>query len=383
MTERSLARVVKIDSLHPIEGADRVEIAMVGGWQVVVQKDLHQVGNKAVYFEVDSLLPTEHPAFASLTNLSSKLLFEINGKGYARIKTAKIRKQLSQGFIVPLSDLDIAPDADIGNDLTKVLGVLKYESKEERGMNNAGTAEGVKGKATKAFPSFIPKTDQNRVQNIVPRYQQAQQAGELFEKTFKLDGSSMTAWINKGELGVASRNVSFQFGDKKRTFIETLKHWFKQKRPLKHRKWEPVIQSDSNAFTQMAKNAGLIGALQEFYAHTGRSIAIQGEMVGPSIQKNFEGVDSNQFYIYDVFDIDEQKYLLPQERLDLIQEYGLIGVPSAGVGIQLPEDFKDAILDADGPSGLNGKYREGFVYKSMERDFSFKVISNRYLLKEA
>lgn len=375
MTERSLARVVKIDSIHPIEGADRVEIAMVGGWQVVVQKDLHQVGDAVMYFEVDSLLPTEHPAFASLTNLSSKLLFEINGKGYARIKTAKIRKQLSQGFIVPLKDIGKSGYI-LGSDFTKELGVLKYESKEERGMNNAGTSEGVKGKATKAFPSFIPKTDQNRVQNIVPRYQQAQQAGELFEKTFKLDGSSMTAWINKGELGVASRNVSFQFGDKKRTFIELFKRWFKTK------KWEPVIPSDNNAFTQMAKNAGLIGALQEFYAHTGRSIAIQGEMVGPSIQKNFEGVDSNQFYIYDVFDIDEQKYLLPQERLDLIQEYGLIGVPSAGVGIQLPEDFKDAILDADGDSGLNGKYREGFVYKSMERDFSFKVISNRYLLKE-
>lgn len=376
MTERSLARVVKIDSLHPIEGADRVEIAMVGGWQVVVQKGLHQAGNKAVYFEVDSMLPTEHPAFASLTNLSSKLLFEINGKGYARIKTAKIRKQLSQGFIVPLSDLDIAPDADVGNDLTKVLGILKYESKEERSMNNAGTKTGTQGNGTRTFPSFIPKTDQNRVQNIVPRYQQSVADGEMFEKTFKLDGSSMTVWVKDGELGVASRNVGFSVVPKKRTVLETIKHWWKTKR------WEPLIPAANNAFTQMAKNAGVLDALKEYHGHTGRNIAIQGEMVGPSIQKNFEGVDSNQFYIYDVFLIDEQEYMLPTERMRFIKEYGLEGVPLAGV-VRLPEDYKDAILDADGPSGLNGKYREGFVYKSMVRDFSFKVISNRYLLKEA
>lgn len=376
MTERSLARVVKIDSLHPIEGADRVEIAMVGGWQVVVQKDLHKVNDAVMYFEVDSLLPTAHPAFASLTTLSSKLLFEIDGKGYARIKTAKIRKQLSQGYIVPLKDLGYSGYI-LGSDFTKELGVLKYESKEERGMNNAGTKTGTQGNGTRTFPSFIPKTDQNRIQNIVPRYQQAHEAGELFEKTFKLDGSSMTAWIKDGELGVASRNVGFTVEEKRRTFVEVFKHWFKTKR------WQPVIPAANNAFTQMAKNAGLLGALKEYHEHTGRNIAIQGEMVGPSIQKNFEGVDSNQFYIYDVYLIDEQAYMLPLERLSFIEEYGLKGVPSEGCFISLPADYKDAILDADGPSGLKGKYREGFVYKSMGRDFSFKVISNRYLLKEA
>lgn len=374
MSERKLAYIVKIDSIHEIEGANNIEIAMVGGWQVVVGKGLYKAGDKAAYFEVDSLLPTEHPAFAELaTRLSSKLLFGINGKGYARIKTAKLMKQLSQGFCVPLSELGIE-DSRVGTDVTNLLGILKYESKEERGMNNAGVADGIKGKVTKPFPSFIPKTDQNRVQNVVPRYIQAEQAGELFEKTFKLDGSSLTAWINKGELGVASRNVSFTFGDKRRSFVELFKHWFKTKR------WEPVIPSDNNAFTQMAKNAGLIGALQEFYANTGRSIAIQGEMVGPSIQKNFEGVDSNQFYIYDVYDIDKKTYMLPIERVAFVNEYGLRHVPSQGI-VSLPKDYRDAIIDADGPSGLKGKYREGFVYKSVDRDFSFKVISNKYLLK--
>jgi RNA ligase (TIGR02306 family) len=386
MTDRKLARVVKIDSLHPIEGADRIELAFIGGWQVVVQKGLYEVGHLTVYFEVDSMLPTDNPAFADLTKLSSKLLFEVNGKGYARIRTMKLRKQLSQGYCVPLEQL---PEVtEIGNvqvdqDLTKLLGILKYEKPEEKSLNNTGGGDVTQ--RVKTFPSFIPKTDQNRVQNIVPRYLQSVGSGELFEKSFKLDGSSMTTWIKQGELGVASRNVGFNPVSVKRTFVETLKHFISQVwgggKSFAKAKWEPVIPANDNAFTKMAHEAGLIGMLKEFYAFTGRSIAIQGEMVGPSIQKNFEGVNKNEFFVFDIYDIDAQKYLLPPERQAIIEEYGLRSVPVAGVGTLLPT-VAEAIEDADGPSGLKGKMREGWVYKSLERDFSFKVISNRYLLKE-
>ena len=380
MTDRKLARVVKIDSLHPIEGADRIELAFIGGWQVVVQKGLYTPGVKAIYCEVDSLLPTDNPAFADLTRLSSKLLFEIDGKGYARIKTAKMLKQLSQGYCVPLSEVGVSPDTPVDTDMTKFLGVLKYEKGEERSMNNAGVADGIKGKATKPFPSFIPKTDQNRVQNIVPRYLQSVESGELFEKTYKLDGSSLTAWIKNGVVGVASRNVSFNLQTVRKGFFESVKDYFTQvkKKGFKKAKFVKFIDADTNAFTTMAYNSGVVTALK----NCGRNLAIQGEMVGPAIQKNFEGVGSNQFYIYDIFDIDKQEYMLPDERLEFITSYGLRGVPEAGI-VTLPATVAEVIEDADGPSGLNGKYREGFVYKSMNRDFSFKVISNRYLLKEA
>jgi RNA ligase (TIGR02306 family) len=224
MTDRKLARVVKIDALHPIEGADRIELAFIGGWQVVVQKGLYEVGDLTVYFEVDSMLPTDNPAFSDLTKLSSKLLFEVNGKGYARIRTVKLRKQLSQGYCVPLEQLGLTGFV-FDDDLTKRLGVLKYEKPEEKSLNNTG---GDVTQRVKTFPSFIPKTDQNRVQNIVPRYLQSVESGELFEKTYKLDGSSMTTWINKGELGVASRNVGFNPVSSKRTFVETLKHFIGQ-----------------------------------------------------------------------------------------------------------------------------------------------------------
>lgn len=377
--ERKLARVVIIDSLHPIEGADRIELAMVGGWQVVVQKGLYVPGSKAVYFEVDSLLPVERPYFASLATISSKLQFVIDGKQYARIKTMKLRKQLSQGFCVPLIDIGIlTPElVAVDTDFTKTLGVLKYESEGEKVQKN-GTGTAKSGTTAMGFPKFIPKTDQNRVQNIPVMFNQARDNGELFEKSFKLDGSSLTSWVTpKGVLGVASRNVGFRVEDEVIPLLNAIKNFFRGKG------WRRVIKADKNHFIDAAREQGVLDALAEMYENTGRALAIQGELVGPAIQKNFEGVDKNEFYIYDVYDIDNQKYLLPEERQKLVAEYGLKHVPLASThAITLPIDVATAIIDADGPSGLKGKYREGFVYKSMTRDFSFKVVSNAYLLKE-
>lgn len=138
-TERKLARVVLIDSLHPIEGADRIELAMVGGWQVVVQKGLYVAGDKAVYFEIDSLLPLDYPAFASLSGISSKLQFVVDGKQYARIKTMKLRKQLSQGFCVPLQDAGavgapVVLPVDVANAITDADGPSGLKGKYREGF---------------------------------------------------------------------------------------------------------------------------------------------------------------------------------------------------------------------------------------------------------
>lgn len=378
MTERTLARVVTIDELLPIEGADRIELAIVGGWQVVVQKGLYEPGvTKAVYFEVDSLLDTERPYFNSLSTLSSKLLHVVDGRTHARIKTMKLRKQLSQGFCVPLTETGLK--AEVGDDLTKALGVVKYEKTEEKNMNNAGSAGGAKtGFKALGFPAFVPKTDQTRVQNITHMYNKAVEQGEEFEESFKLDGSSLTAFGRDGVLGVTSRNVGFRVVSEKRSFLETLKDWFKQKRPLMQKEWKRVIPADDNAFVQMAHEAGLLEAIKR----DGRNLAIQGEMVGPSIQKNFEGVDKNEFFCYDVYLIDEQRYMLPAERIKFCTDNGVKHVPVNFTGPLQAKTVADVLVRADGPSGLKGKYREGFVYKSTTRDFSFKVISNTYLLKE-
>jgi RNA ligase (TIGR02306 family) len=378
-TERKLARVVLIDSLHPIEGADRNERAMIGGWQVVVQKGLYVPNEtKAVYFEVDSLIPIDSDAGKSLAGISSKLQFVIDGKQYARIKTMKLRKQLSQGFCVPLSE--VAKDANVDTDLTKFLGVLKYEAQAEKENIAGGT--GVKtGTTALGFPRFIPKTDQTRLQNIPVQFNQARDKGELFEKTFKLDGSSLTVFTKDGDEGVASRNVGFRLSDEKKGFVQTLKDFIAhvKQRGWKGANWIPVIKADSNAFIDMANESGVILALRL----DGRNLAVQGEMVGPSIQKNFEGVDKNTFFVYDIYDIDAQAYMLPEARQKWCAAYGINHVPLGSPhAVTLPVDVAAALADADGPSGLKGRYREGFVYKSMERDFSFKVVSNTYLLKE-
>lgn len=372
MSERKLARVVLIDSLHEIAGADRIELAMVGGWQVVVQKGLYVPGSKAVYFEVDSLLPLDNPAFASLGGISSKLKFTIEDKPYARIKTMKLRKQLSQGFCVPASEVS-ADHLAVDTDMTKALGVIKYEAVGEKALN--GTPGNPKaGTTALGFPKFVPKTDQTRVQNITVQFAQARDKGELFEKSFKLDGSSLTAFIKDEEtVGVASRNVGFRVHD------ETIPFFTAVKKFLQGKGWKRTIKADDNAFTQMAEKAGLLTAL----LNDGRNIAIQGEMVGPSIQKNFEGVAENEFYCYDIYLIDEQAYMLPKERQEFCAEHGIKHVPLASShAVTLPVDVATAIADADGPSGLKGKMREGFVYKSMSRDFSFKVVSTKYLLAE-
>lgn len=375
MTERKLARVVQIDSLIPIEGADRIELAMVGGWQVVVQKGLYVPGSKAVYFEIDSLLPVDRPCFASLATISSKLQFIVDGKQYARIKTMKLRKQLSQGFCVPATEVSV-DHLPVDTDCTAALGVLKYESEGEKVQKN-GVANPKSGTTALGFPKFIPKTDQTRLQNIPALFDRARDKGELFEKSFKLDGSSMTVYVKDGELGVASRNVGFRIVDEVIPFFTAVKNWFRGKG------WTRVIKADKSHFIDGARDEGVLDALAELYKNTKRNLAIQGELVGPAIQKNFEGVDKNTFYIYDVFDIDAQKYLLPDERQKLVAEYGLKHVPLGSPhAVTLPVDVATALADADGPSGLKGRYREGFVYKSMERDFSFKVISNTYLLKE-
>lgn len=373
MTERKLARVVIIDSLHPIEGADRIELAIIGGWQVVVQKGLYVSGSKTVFCEVDSLIPLDRPCFMSLATISSKLQFVVDGKQYARIKSMKLRKQLSQGFCVPISDAGYREsNCVIDQDLTKELGVLKYEAAGEKALN--GTPGNPKtGTSALGFPKFVPKTDQTRVQNITVQFAQARDKGELFEKSFKLDGSSLTAFVKNGVLGAASRNVGFRIHD------ETIPFFTAVKKFLQGKGWKRTIKADDNAFTQMAEKAGLLTAL----LNDGRNIAIQGEMVGPSIQKNFEGVAENEFYCYDVYLIDEQAYMLPKERQEFCAEHGIKHVPLASShAVTLPVDVATAIADADGPSGLKGKYREGWVFKSMERDFSFKVISNRYLLAE-
>ena len=375
--DRVLARVVRIDDVKTHPNADSLDLALVGGWQCVIKRGEYQAGDLAIYIEVDSMVPMDNPIFEFLRGRN---MVERDGKEYSRIKTMKLRKELSQGLIVPVHAAG-SPEPKVDEDVTDRMGILKYVKPSEQADINGGNKGDRTGTSKLGFPNFIPKTDQTRVQNIKMAYDQAHQKDEKFEVTFKLDGSSLTIWHKDGEVGVASRNVGFRLEDEKIGFFTAVKNFFKG------RGWKRVIKKDSNHFTAMAEELNLGERLREF----GLNIALQGELVAPNIQGNFEGVDKPESYVYDIYNISESRYYLPEERLATLGilnaladdgEEDVKHVPVYMWDVGVPKDMQDVIEMASGESALNGKYREGLVFKSMSRDFSFKVISNEYLLKE-
>lgn len=375
---RKLLKVVTVDDVVAHGNADSLELAIIGGWQCCVKKGEFQKGQQAMYAEVDAMLPLDNPQFQFLAGRNE---YARDGKQYARIKTMKLRGQLSQGLLLPL-EAPAANDAD----LTDQFGVIKYEANPEP---VPGQPQAVGSGKTRSFPSFIPKTDQERVQNIKRQYEFAREAKESFEVSVKLDGSSFTAYVKDGKYGVCSRNIELQLERERWGLVRQVKEYFKafqqfnkrKKFPPRFPKWETGVDPATNNFTALFHSLDLKAKLACMKSIVGHNIAIQGEMVGPSIQGNFEGVTENKLFVYSVYDIDRGVYLLPQTARDLVRFAGLEYVPVLSGFSTLPA-FDDAIAMADGPAALGGKYREGLVFKSTQRDFSFKVISNAYLLKE-
>ena len=372
MNERKLLKVVKIDSIQVHPQADNLELAVVGGWQVCVKKGEFKAGDMAIYAEVDAMLPLDHPTFSFLEGRNQ---YTVDGVDYSRVKTIKLRKELSQGILFPLNSTNHVE----GEDLTYQFKVIKYEAVPERVPGNQGSM-----KKSRAFPAFIRKTDQERVQNITRAYNVAVATGEEFEVSVKLDGSSFTAYINGDKIGVCSRNIELQLEPEKWGFVRQVKEYLAQvkRHGFKYAKWVKGVEPEANAFTALFNELGMKEKLLAAREYLSGDLAIQGEMVGPSIQGNFEGVDKNRLFVYSVYDIDRQAYVLPETAQGLVKNVGLDYVPVVHHRAKLPATVAEVLKMADGPSALGGKYREGLVFKSLDRDFSFKVISNEYLLKE-
>lgn len=343
-SERKLATVRRITSIKPIPGADAIECAVVDGWQVVVKKGEFQPGDSVIYFEIDSVLPVL-PEFEFLRkSCYVKREWLPNGEGF-RLRTIKLRGQISQGLVVPISSTNIVV-SEPGADLSDALGVVKWDPPVPAQL--AGQAEG-------NFPSFIRKTDEERCQNIVSEIKESFDSGELFEITTKLDGTSFTAFYKDGETGICSRN--FQLKDNE--------------------------ENKNNSYIKIARDTGLIAALTKL----GMNVAIQGELMGPGIQGNRESLSTTQLFVFNVFDIDNQVDMDLTKRLmilDRLRELGFSGehVPVLYYGVTLPSDsISELLMFTEGPS-LRNSVREGVVFKSRSRDFSFKAISNTFLLQE-
>ncbi len=341
--ERKLCRIVQVDGVVPIPGADAIEAAKLGGWTVVVKKAEFKSGDLAVYFEIDSFLPQGNPAWQFLVDKSSR---NFNGVVGHVLRSIKLRGQVSQGLLLPLAidaRLEALGSAGIGADVSDLLGVVKYEAPVPAEL--AGVARGL-------FPSRVSKTDQERIQNLASELEQWLQVDDLsWEVTEKLEGSSCTfAWLDD-DLHVCSRNVD-------------------------------LMDAPGNSLWQLAREHGIAAEFASLYP--GRNLALQGELVGHGVQGNIYGLRDQQFYLFDVYDVDQARYLVPAERLVIAQSMGLVQVPLVEATFRLPpaNTMETLLAMADGASALKpDQLREGLVFKAHGQELSFKVVSNKYLLK--
>lgn len=333
---RKLVTVRQIDSLHPIDGADLIEAARIDGWQLVVKKGEFQAGDMCLYFEVDSFLPVK-PQYEFLRKSSFKKMFD--GTEGFRLKTIKMKGQISQGLALPITT---GRDTyEIGDDVTESLGVKLWEPPppKEGGMN-VGLPKG-------NFPHFIRKTDQERIQNLAKVVDKF--ANVTFEVTEKLDGTSVTMFYNNGEFGVCSRNFE---------------------------------RKEDDASDLWAQAHGL--NMREQLTLLGRNLAFQGELIGPKIQGNKYKLKGQSWYIFDIFDIDKQEYVSSTERLGLCRLLQLNHVPI------ICDNWTQTVTSVEGylsmavrDSTLYPTKAEGLVFKAQsDVKCSFKAINNEFLLAD-
>lgn len=331
---RKLVTIRTISDVRPIEGADRIEVVTVGGWDVVVNKGVHSVGEKVFYFEIDSFLPIREE-FEFLRKSSYKKMS--NGDEGFRLKTIRLRGQVSQGLVQPLKLFPEITEVDMEKDYSETLGVVKYEPPVP--ANLAGQVKG-------NFPSFISKTDEERVQNLTDKYNEM--CNYTYFCTEKLDGTSFTAYLRDEDFGVCSRNMDLKF-------------------------------TEDNTYWKVAIELDLESKLKEL----GRNLAIQGELIGEGIQKNRYGIKGHELRVFNIFDIDKFEYVSKSEKMELVETLGLKVVPVLHTNIKLPLSVKEILDFAEGKSVLNlNTEREGLVWVSMDspKRISFKTISNKFLL---
>lgn len=343
MSERAMATIRVIDEIKAHPNADKLDLAIIDGWQLVTAKDNgFKAGDVVVYLEIDSWVPTEVASFLS----KGKEPREFNGVKGERLRSIKLRGELSQGLILPMDVLPATSDVivAVGDNVSEILNIQKWE----RPMNPqlAGQAKGY-------FPSFLRKTDQERIQNQFKRMTQEHFA-DLYEVTLKVDGSSMTMYHNNGDVGVCSRNLE-------------LKRFDDGGNPV----------NEDNSFIKKFNELGIESKLKAY----GRNIAIQGELWGSGINGNWEGISHHEFSVFDIFDIDEQKYLPAIERKKICEDLNLQHVPVIEyTHLNHFTSVQDFLQYAERPS-INNKVAEGVVFKSANNpEYSFKVVSNSYLL---
>lgn len=364
MEERKLAHVEKVIAIESIPNADTLEMVIVLGWKCVVKKGRIKVGDLVCYIEIDSIVP-DIP------------YFDFMKERKFRVKTIKLRGQISQGLVIPLEDIGmIISEKELntldkpkeGSDLTKVLNITKWLSPSERESDYVGTSKKkhnwfikfmtrfdwyrkITKTKSKSFPEWISKTDEERVQNMPWILKNK----NPFIVTEKLDGQSATYWIKKKlfgfEYGICSRSI---------------------------RKFEYDNSNWSKAFRQLNIKA----ILKKMYDTFGLEFAIQGELIGPNIQGNKYNVKDYSFYIFNIFIIKQKKYVSYSAFKHILTKIPeLISVPVINEYYLLPDTIDELLEYTTGDSNIYNTLREGIVIRSFDRKISFKAVSPKFLLK--
>ncbi len=314
--------------METIPDADAILKATVLGWQLVVRKGEFVEGDLCVYCEIDSIMP-------------DKPEFEFVRERGNRIRTIRLRGQVSQGVCFPLSILPIDAEVEEGKDVTDVIGVEKYEPPVPASLQ--GIAKG-------PFPNFIPKTDETRVQilqELLDKYE-----GTNCYITEKLDGSSVTYFLKKGVFSVASRNLE-------------------------------LIETEDNTLWKVARSLDIENKLQSL----GKDYALQGELVGEFVQGNKYKLKAQTAFFFNVFDIDAYRYLNFEEYTEMLARLDLKSVPILDTNYTLQNNIETLVEMSKGKSALYDVMREGIVIRTLTelRDVtgrvSFKSINPDFLLK--
>jgi len=357
---RTLASIQKIVAINPIQNADKIEVATVLGWEcVIAKKDNLKVGDLVVYIEIDSIVP-------------DKPEFEFLRERKFRVRTIKLRGQVSQGLVLPLSVLPNKTWKE-GDDVTDIIGVKKYDpegEEEEKIAKALSYKEDNKikkyllqnkwyrklflKKEWRGWPKFIAKTDETRIQNFPNYYDRWND--RLFSVTEKLDGQSATYFLvkdgffifTKYHFGVCSRNM---------------------------RRGKP----DNSSYWEVAKKYNIESILRGLI-NNHKFVAIQGEIVGPRIQGNKYGLNENQFFVFNLIYPGTSYPIVSGLAKNILEKEGLNFVPVLDQVFELLPTMQEMVEYSKGRSVINPDVtREGIVMRS--GGISFKVINPDFLLE--
>ena len=390
-TQRKMASVQEIARLSPIENSDFLEVAMMKdlGWKVVVKKGEFKPGDKVVYFEIDSAIDANYlpDPLLFLRDKGIKKLFTgrtpdtsaFSGE-YVRIKTIKLRGQISQGLIVPLSAFSAtlnARDLSVGSDLTQELGVEVWDRLCEWYDERSQLGPRAQCHQAGSFPCDVPKTDEIRIESLMEYFSDPEMTNAEWECTEKNDGSSCTLFYRPmtwpdDPMRISSRRFLLKddgFSD----------DWFAA---FKKIGWDK-LKNGLDGIYKHGLNADWDDCGPRLHFNGGHELAIQGEMVGPKFNGDRDKHTENHFRVFRIFDITDQKFLCPKLRYEICFHLGLEHVKVIEIckifdKCKTIDDFENYVTRKSD----NGNQIEGVVFKRVDNgEISFKKVSAKYCLQ--